>query len=141
MSPKLLRPLVEVDVRAEDAKYGGMDKSSWFSASDPMVDERPRFLKEGLDRTERAEFVESFRNSGGTFEEATNPTVERAGEGSGETWSWPSEGSDFGVSAGGNFGRPSTPPAGCETLGGKGKRGVRDRVKRGIRNRFAVVTG
>jgi hypothetical protein len=27
ISPKLLRPLVEVEVRAEDAKYGGMDKS------------------------------------------------------------------------------------------------------------------
>lgn len=89
ISPKLLRPLVEVEVRAEDAKYGGIDKSSWFSASEPMVDERPLFLKEGFDRTERAEFVESFRNSGGTLEavEAASPTVERDGEGSGETWS------------------------------------------------------
>lgn len=87
ISPKLLRPLVEVEVRAEDAKYGGIDKSSWFSASDPMVDERPLFLKEGFDRTERAEFVESFRNSGGTLEDAASPTVERDGEGRGETWS------------------------------------------------------
>lgn len=104
-----------------------------------MVDERPRFFKEGLDRTERAEFVESFRNSGVTFEEAASPTVERDGEGSGETWSWPSEVSDFGVSAGANFGRLFTTPAGCETLGGKGKRGLRVRFKRGIRNRFAAV--
>ena len=86
MSPKLLRPLVEVEVRAEDAKYGGMDKSSWFSASDPMVDDRPRFLKEGLDRTELAEFVESFRNSGDTVE-AASPTGDRDGEGSAVTWS------------------------------------------------------
>lgn len=130
-----------MEVRAEDAKYGGIDKSSWFSASDPMVDERPLFLKEGFDLTERAEFVESFRNSGGTLEavEAARPTVERDGEGSGETWSWPSEVSCFGVSTGGNFGRLSTPPGGCETLGGKGKRGLRVNFKRGIRNRFAVV--
>jgi hypothetical protein len=103
ISPKLLRPLVEVEVRAEEAKYGGTDKSSWFSASDPMVDERPRFLHDGLDRTERAEFVESFRNRCGVLV-AASPTVERDGDGSGETWSWPSEISEFGVSAGGNFG-------------------------------------
>lgn len=104
MSPKLLRPLVDVEVRPEDARYVVGVKSSWFSASDPMVDDRPRFLNDGFDRTERAELVESFRNSGGTLEAGASCTVDRDGEGSGEIWSWLSECSDFGVSTGGNFG-------------------------------------
>lgn len=85
MSPKLFRPLVEVEVRPDDAIYGTGDKSSWFSANDPIVDDLPRPpLWEGLDRTERAEFVESFRSSGGA-PDAGSPTEERDGEGRGET--------------------------------------------------------
>lgn len=103
ISPKLLRPLVEVDVRAEEARYGATVKSSWFSASDPMVDERPLLLKDGFDRTERAEFVESFLDSAGATV-AASPTVDLDGEGSGETWSSASDTSDFGVSDGVNFG-------------------------------------
>lgn len=68
-----------------------------------MVDERPRFLNDGFDRTERAEFVESFLDNGGAIV-AASPTVDRDGEGSGDTWSMVSETSDFGVSAGENFG-------------------------------------
>lgn len=47
-----------------------------------MVEERPRFFDE-LDRTERAEVMESFLNSG-DVPVATNPTVDRDGEGNGE---------------------------------------------------------
>lgn len=82
ISPKLLRPLVDVEVRAEESIKGAGDKSSWFSASDTMVEERPRFFDE-LDRTERAEVMESFLNSG-DVPVATNPTVDRDGEGNGE---------------------------------------------------------
>lgn len=84
-SPKLFRPLVEVDVRAEDAKNGGTgDRSSWFSASDPIVDDLPLPLWEGLERIERLEFVESWRKSGGA-PAAPKATDDRAGEGRGET--------------------------------------------------------
>lgn len=84
MSPKLFLPLVDVEVRVEDPKYGTGDRSSWSSASDPIVDDLPRPpLWEGLDRTERVEFVELLRNNGGALD-AGSTTEERDGEGRGE---------------------------------------------------------
>lgn len=137
-SPKLFRPLVEVEVRPEDARYGTGDESSWFSASDPIVDDLPRPLWEGLDRIERAEFVESCRNSGGV-PAAAKPTEDREGEGRGETRSISSEASDFGVSAGGNRGPLSIKRFPDGTFGGKGNNGPRFRLRRGRRKRFVFA--
>jgi len=85
MSPKLFRPLVDVEVRPDDPRYGTGDESSWFSASESIVDDLARPpLWEGLDRAEWAEFVESLRDNG-SAPGMGSPSEEREGEGRGET--------------------------------------------------------
>lgn len=141
ISPKLLRPLVDVEVRPDDVKWG---EGCWSgSGIESMVDDlsrrfgasRPWF--EEVEFAERADATEFLLGEGpGPWED--RPTDERTGDGRGETWSWlrSSEMSDLDAT---QFCGPLSPESGVGTLGGKGKRGARFLFKRGIRNRLVPV--
>lgn len=156
-SPKLFRPLADVEFRPERRKGGVRRWSSRMSATDPRVEDLPRrpkrpwpLVTDEADFPERAEVVESFLNSGGAAAlEGDSPVEEWVGDGRGESWSW----SEFvapvrlGVASAG-LGFESAPFsfAGCELgdsgggiLTGSGKSGPRLFMRRGKRNSLLLL--
>jgi hypothetical protein len=83
-----------------------------------------RVLIDGVECAECAELEESFLRSGGRGDD--NPADDRDGDGNGDTWSCSSMGRS-GVRS------PDSVPVG---RGGRGNRGPRLRLRRGMRNGF-----
>lgn len=95
MSPKLFRPLVDVDVRPDGTTWG----EGWRSASialfnDPIVEDRPLEPRkwggtgiDGVDFADRCDVIESFRKRDGpaaTIGALVRATRECVGDGKGD---------------------------------------------------------
>ena len=149
-SPKLLRPLVEEDVRADVVRLeGGCWGSSCVSGVEFTVDDLCRVLPAvefGLDERDLidgADFVELCLCTARMGEDGR--VVDRDGEGRGETWSDSklSEATDLGVAlveadlraASVNMDFASGPGRG---FGGKGKAAPRFIFSRGRRNHLVL---
>jgi hypothetical protein len=146
ISPKLLRPVVEKDVRLDDGWLGdGCGSVSCIFVTESSVEDLALFLGrpwlrppliEGVECTECAELDESFRMIGGR--EADKPADDREGDGKGDTWSCPSEASDPRVGPSGtdlDWVKPGVCPLSAVGFGGNGN-WTRFLFRRGMRNRL-----